>query len=78
MPLKKLTFSPGVLRDGSRYASSGGWSDADKVRFRGGQPEKIGGWQQATIQVFLGTCRNLMPFSDLTGNYFLGIGTNLK
>lgn len=78
MPLKKLQFTPGIQHDGSRYSSSGSWSDADKVRFRAGAPEKIGGWQQATLQVFIGTCRNLMPFSDLTGNYYLGIGTNLK
>ena len=78
MSLKKLQFTPGIQHDGSRYSSSGSWSDADKVRFRAGAPEKIGGWQQSTLQVFLGTCRNLMPFSDLTGNYYLGIGTNLK
>jgi hypothetical protein len=78
MPLTKLKFTPGVQHDGSRYASSGSWSDADKVRFRGGLPEKIGGWQQAVIQTFDGTCRNLVSFSDLTGNYYLGIGTNLK
>jgi hypothetical protein len=78
MPLTKLKFTPGVQHDGSRYSSSGSWSDADKVRFRGGLPEKIGGWQQAVIQTFDGTCRNLVSFSDLTGNYYLGIGTNLK
>jgi len=78
MPLKKLQFTPGVQHDGSRYSSSGSWSDADKVRFRAGAPEKIGGWQQAVTETFVGTCRNLLPFSDLTGNYFLGVGTNLK
>ena len=78
MPLKKLQFTPGVQHDGSRYSAGGAWSDADKVRFRSGSPEKIGGWQQAVIETFEGTCRNLMPFSDLTGNYYLGIGTNLK
>lgn len=78
MPLKKLQFTPGVQHDGSRYSSSGSWSDADKVRFRAGSPEKIGGWQQAVIQTFQGTCRNLTPFSDLAGNYYLGVGTNLK
>ena len=78
MPLKKLQFTPGVQHDGSRYSSSGSWSDADKVRFRAGAPEKIGGWQQSVTETFLGTCRTLMPFSDLTGNYFLGVGTNLK
>jgi len=78
MPLKKLQFTPGVQHDGSRYSAGGAWSDANKVRFRAGSPEKIGGWQQAVIETFEGTCRNLMPFSDLTGNYYLGIGTNLK
>ncbi len=78
MPLKKLQFTPGVQHDGSRYSAGGAWSDADKVRFRSGSPEKIGGWQQSVTETFLGTCRTLMPFSDLTGNYFLGVGTNLK
>jgi hypothetical protein len=41
-------------------------------------PEKIGGWQKAVIQQFLGTCRHMLPFSNLTGSYFLGVGTNLK
>jgi hypothetical protein len=50
MPLQKLQFTPGVQHDGSRYSSSGSWSDADKVRFRGGAPEKIGGWQQAALE----------------------------
>ncbi len=78
MPLTKLQFAPGVMHDGSRYSTSGSWSDSDKVRFRSTFPEKIGGWQRATLQAFLGTARNLFPFSDLTGSYFLGIGTNLK
>jgi hypothetical protein len=78
MPLTKLTFTPGVQHDGTRYGSSGGWSDSDKIRFRNSLPEKIGGWQQSVLQNFLGVCRMLTPFSDLSGNYFLGIGTSLK
>lgn len=78
MPLQKLSFNPGIFHDGSRYASSGGWSDADKIRFRANMPEKIGGWQKATLSSFLGTCRHMLPFSDLSGNFFLGVGTNLK
>lgn len=78
MPLQKLSFGPGIFRDGSRYSTSGGWSDADKVRFRANMPEKIGGWQKATLGSFLGTCRHMLPFSDLAGNFFLGVGTNLK
>ena len=78
MPLQKLQFTPGVQHDGSRYSSSGSWSEADKVRFRAGAPEKIGGWQRAVLQPFLGTCRQLFPFSDLTGSFYLGIGTSFK
>ena len=78
MALQKLQFTPGVFHDGSRYASSGAWSDSDKVRFRANMPEKIGGWQKAVIQQFLGTCRHMLPFSDLAGSFFLGVGTNLK
>ena len=78
MALQKLQFTPGVFHDGSRYASSGAWSDADKVRFRANMPEKIGGWQRAVLQQFLGTCRHMLPFSNLTGSFFLGVGTNLK
>jgi hypothetical protein len=78
MPLKKLTFSPGIQHDGSRYSSSGSWTDADKVRFRSGAAEKIGGWQKATSLPFLGICRSLTPFTDLQNNYFLGVGTHLK
>jgi hypothetical protein len=78
MPLQKLQFTPGIQHDGSRYSSSGSWSEADKVRFRAGAPEKIGGWQRSVLQQFLGTCRQLFAFSDLAGNYYLGIGTHLK
>ena len=78
MPLKKLTFTPGIQHDGSRYAASGSWSEVDKVRFRSGAPEKIGGWQKATSLPFLGVCRSLKPFTDLNNNYFLGVGTHLK
>ena len=78
MPLIKLQFQPGIRKDGSRYSSSGGWSDGDKVRFRGGAPEKIGGWQRATEETYLGTARSMYPWSDLAGNTYLGIGTNLK
>lgn len=78
MPLKKLTFTPGIQHDGSRYSSSGSWSEVDKVRFRSGAPEKIGGWQKAVSSQFRGVCRSLKPFTDLSNNYYLGVGTHLK
>jgi len=78
MPLQKIVLKPGVQKDGSRYGSSGTWSDVDKVRFRQGSPEKIGGWQKGSNNPFVGTCRSMMPWSDLAGNVLLGVGTNLK
>ena len=57
MPLRKLLFRPGVNRETTRYAAEEGWYDCDKVRFRGGLPEKIGGWQVISLNTFLGVCR---------------------
>lgn len=46
MPLQKLQFRPGVNREGTTLSNEGGWFDSDKIRFRSGYPEKIGGWQR--------------------------------
>lgn len=78
MALVKLAFKPGVQSDGSRYSSSGTWADVDKVRFRYGDPEKIGGWQKSTVNQFLGTARSLYAWTQNDGNNLLAIGTNLK
>ena len=45
MPLQKLQFRPGVNREGTTLSNEGGYFDGDKIRFRSGYPEKIGGWQ---------------------------------
>lgn len=78
MPLQKLQFRPGISRESTDYANEGGWYACDKVRFRSGAPEKIGGWVINGDGYFLGTCRNLIEWLSLTGYYLLGIGTNLK
>lgn len=78
MPLVKLQFKPGVNREITNYSQKGGWVDADKVRFRQGYPEKIGGWQQLSSATFQGTCRSLIEWSSLSGVPYLGVGTNLK
>ena len=78
MPLSKLEFKPGVDRERSRYASEGGWYETDKVRFRKGLPEKIGGWQRISANTFLGVCRSLHAFADLNGVTHTGVGTHLK
>ena len=78
MPLQKLQFRPGLNREGTNYSNEGGWFDGDKIRFRSGFPEKIGGWTRAANNTFLGTCRNLWNWVDLAGNNYVGVGTNLK
>lgn len=78
MALQKLVLKPGINKDATPTAGEGGWYDADKVRFRNGMPEKIGGWMPATDQRFLGTARALITWATLDGRNMLGIGTNLK
>jgi len=78
MPYMKLQFRPGIVRDTTSYGNEGGWYDCDKVRFRMGFPEKIGGWEPKTHKTFLGSCRALHPWTALDGSQYLGVGTNLK
>jgi hypothetical protein len=78
MPLQKLQFRPGVNRETTSYTNEGGWFDCDKVRFRFGTPEKIGGWSKYSGKSFLGTCRAIKPFVALAGESYLGVGTHLK
>jgi hypothetical protein len=78
MPLTKLQFRPGINREITSYSNEGGWFDCDKVRFRYGFPEKIGGWLRLSATTFLGTCRALHPWVALDGSRYLGVGTHLK
>ena len=78
MPLQKLQFKPGVNTDVTSYSAEGGWVDGDKVRFRLGYPEKIGGWLKYSASQFLGVCRALHNWVALDGSNFLGLGTHLK
>jgi hypothetical protein len=73
MPLKALRLKPGIFRENTRYSAEGGWYECDKVRFRSGQPEKIGGWQQVNNDQFLGFARALWPW-----DVYLGLGTEVK
>jgi hypothetical protein len=78
MALKKILLKPGVNRENTRYTTEGGWYDCDKIRFRQGTPEKIGGWRPITTQTFLGICRSLWNWTTLSNVNLLGVGTNLK
>lgn len=78
MPLTKLQFRPGVNRETTSYTNEGGWFDVDKVRFRFGMPEKIGGWEKFSGFSYLGTARAMHPWVALDNGRFIGIGTSLK
>lgn len=76
--LKKYVFKPGINKEGTSYSEEGGWFDADKVRFRSGRPEKIGGWEKNTQNSFEGTCRSLHSYRDQGQTDYIGVGTHLK
>jgi hypothetical protein len=78
MPLQKILFKPGVNRENTRYTTEGGWYDCDKVRFRQGNPETIGGWQPISLNTFMGVCRSLWNWVTLDSFNLIGVGTNLK
>ena len=78
MPLSKLVFKPGINRDQTDYASEGGWYEMDKVRFRSGFPEKIGGWTVRTLTAYEGLARSLFTWATTDGGKLIGIGTNEK
>jgi hypothetical protein len=78
MPLQRLQFRPGVNRESTTLANEGGWFACDKVRFRSGYPEKIGGWTAFSLNTFLGVCRSLWNWVTLKSFNLVGVGTHLK
>ena len=78
MPLQKLQLKPGVDRENTRYAAEGSWYETDKVRFRRGMPQKIGGWVRLSAATFLGVCRSMLNWSTLQRQNLVSVGTNLK
>lgn len=78
MPLSKILYKPGVNKENTRYTNESGWYVSDKVRFRQGTPEKIGGWVRISQATFLGVCRSLWNWVTLNAANLLGIGTHLK
>jgi len=78
MPIKTLKFKPGIIKDTTSYANEGGYVDGDKIRFRFGFPEKIGGWVKFSPNSYEGTARRLHNWVALDGSDFLGVGSHLK
>jgi len=78
MPLQKILFKPGVNRENTRYTTEGGWFECDKIRFRQGNPEILGGWQRISSNTFNGVCRSLWNWTTLGNFNLVGVGTNTK
>ena len=78
MPYARYIFKPGINREGTDYSNEGGWFNGNLVRFRQGRPEKIGGWEKASSNTYLGTARALHSWVELSGTRYLGLGTTLK
>ena len=78
MPLSKLNFKPGINKEETDYSNEGGWVNGDKIRFRKGRVEKIGGWEKLSSDTLVGSARALHSWISLGGNKYLGIGTTNK
>ena len=78
MPFTKIAPKAGLFTDGTRYSAQGTWYDSDKVRFRKGFAEKIGGWSKYVLATYLGTARKLHDWATDSGEKYVGVGTNLK
>ena len=76
--LVKFDFKPGINREGTQLTAGTGWYDGDKIRFRKGRAEQIGGWQKYSTNTFLGICRSLLDWVAAASIEYLGVGTNLK
>ena len=78
MAFSKLQFKPGVNTEVTSYTNEGGWNNCDKVRFRFGFPEKLGGWVKYSLNTFEGICRSLHAWVTSNGSKLMGVGTHLK
>ena len=78
MPFTNLKFRPGIISDITSHSNESGYVDGNKIRFRFGFPEKIGGWQRVSSNTYQGSARRLHNWVALDGSDFLGVGTHLK
>ena len=78
MALKKLIFQPGINRDRSNYSSEGSWYSCDKIRFRQGYPEKIGGWTPINITSYVGDVSSIIQYGTTDSNEIISIAINSK
>jgi hypothetical protein len=78
VPLQKLQFRPGLNKDQTNYSNEGGWFECDKVRFRSGYPQKIGGWLRYGLFTVVGVCRQMFNWVTTASDNYLALGTSKK
>ncbi len=76
MALVEYRFLPGIDKQSSDSGAENRWIDSDNVRFRYGQPEKVGGWSSLITDTMVGVARAMHAFTDLSGNRYVAIGTD--
>jgi len=78
MPLASIKFAPGFDKQSTPYGAEGKWIDGENIRFRYGQPEKIGGWTKLVNDKLIGAVRDQFAWSSLDGTRHLALGTDKK
>ena len=78
MPLTQLNFLPGIDTENTETGAEGRWSNCDKIRFRKGLPQKIGGWEKFSTDYYVGVGRALESWFSLTGARYQSLGTDRK
>lgn len=78
MPFIPMKFKPGLNRDQTNYSNEGGWWECNKIRFRSGYPEKLGGWVRYTLTAMIGTCRQMFGWVTSFQDNLLALGTDVK
>lgn len=80
MPLVPFDIPSGLVRSDSQLAAKGRYTDADKVHFVSGAPEKWGGWAKwlSSASIMLGMARSGTAWANAAGNQNASFGTHLK
>ena len=78
MPLRKIPVKTGINRENTNYAGEGGYYSCDKIRFRSGYAEKIGGWVTNSVNTFAGVCRSIFNWVSLSSESLFAVGTNQR
>jgi hypothetical protein len=78
MPFISLKYRPGLVRDTTNYTNKGGFYECDKIRFRSGSAEKIGGWLRYGVFTLIGVCRQMFNYVTSFSDNILWLGTNIK